>query len=97
MTSPRAHSPPPAVDDRLLSAAAYPGRELAKLARVTPRTIYAWRHRHGLPYVTLPGGMIRYPAAAVDAWLRARGENLTPHERDLLARAATQNEQSRAG
>jgi excisionase family DNA binding protein len=71
----------------LLSAPAYTGRELAKLTKVTPRTIYTWRHQYGLPYVTLPGGMIRYPAAAVDNWLRTKGVNLTPHEQDLNSKS----------
>ncbi|MDX1965098.1 MAG: helix-turn-helix domain-containing protein [Pirellulales bacterium] len=78
----------PAVDDRLLAAPAYTTRDLARLARVTPRTLHAWRARHGLPYLTLPGGAIRYPVAAVDAWLAARGRNLTPYARDL-ARATS--------
>lgn len=70
----------------ILTQPAHTTRDLCKLARVTPRTLNAWRRRHGLPFIALPGGGIRYPAAAVDEWLRNRGHNLTPFERDEQAR-----------
>jgi len=56
--------------------------DAAQIAKVSRRTLNTWRRLHALPCLTLPGGAIRYCPEDFAAWLRDRGHNLTPHERD---------------
>jgi phage terminase Nu1 subunit (DNA packaging protein) len=49
---------------------------LARIKRVSRRTIYNWREK-GMPVVKIPGGVlqpVRYRLEDVNRWMRARGD-----------------------
>jgi excisionase family DNA binding protein len=61
------------VTGRLLTA-----RQVAELVGVSPETVLRWTRRGELPAIRLPGGRLRYDAAAIDEWLVARATSRNP-------------------
>jgi predicted DNA-binding transcriptional regulator AlpA len=50
----------------------------AKLLGMKPRTLSAWRHRGGGPeYVRISSRCVRYPVAALEAWIADRATTST--------------------
>jgi excisionase family DNA binding protein len=57
-------------------------KQVIELLGVGRKTLYRWRTEGRIPFVRLPGGMIRYRQNALDRWVR-RGCPLPRASRDV--------------
>ncbi len=46
-------------------------KELSRQLKVTERTLFKYRTKHGLPHLVLPGHVYRYSIDAVSEWLKS--------------------------
>jgi len=45
---------------------------IARYIGINACTVWRWRHEHGLPVATLPGGNVMTTKSLIDEWLLAR-------------------------
>jgi hypothetical protein len=75
--TPTARKPAAAPAPDLAESLITPG-DLARFAKVSPRTVERWRLRGGGPaFVLIARNVVRYEVAAVRAWLAARSRSST--------------------
>jgi excisionase family DNA binding protein len=46
-------------------------KELCQQLKVTERTLFKYRTKHGLPHLVLPGHVYRYSSDAVMEWIKS--------------------------